>query len=85
MVVVVFSPLIWRGSDYWKKITLLAFGHLGDGNLHLIFEVNWKEDKKTTYDVVYKHVGIYGRSISTEQGIGVQNGIICINPGAMKK
>ena len=51
---------------------LLVFGHIGDGNLHLIFEVSRKEDKKTIYDVVYKHVGIYGGSISAEHGIGVQ-------------
>ncbi len=51
---------------------LLVFGHIGDGNLHLIFEVNRKADKKTIYDVVYQQVGIYGGSISAEHGIGVQ-------------
>ena len=51
---------------------LLVFGHIGDGNLHLVFTVNTKEDKKTVYDVVYKHVGAYNGSISAEHGIGIQ-------------
>ena len=51
---------------------LLVFGHIGDGNLHLVFTVNRKEDKKTVYDVVYKLVGAYNGSVSAEHGIGIQ-------------
>ena len=51
--------------------TILVFGHIGDGNLHLIFTVNRKEDKKTIYDVVYKHVNGYNGSVSAEHGIGM--------------
>ena len=51
--------------------TLLVFGHIGDGNLHLVFTVDRKEDKKTIYDVVYRQVGAYNGSISAEHGIGM--------------
>ena len=50
---------------------LLVFGHIGDGNLHLVFTVERKEEKKTVYDVVYKQVGAYNGSISAEHGIGM--------------
>ena len=50
---------------------LLVFGHIGDGNLHLVFTVDRKEDKKTIYDVVYRQVGAYNGSISAEHGIGM--------------
>ena len=51
---------------------LLVFGHIGDGNLHLVFTVDRKEDKKTIYDAVYRQVGAYNGSISAEHGIGMQ-------------
>ena len=51
---------------------LLVFGHIGDGNLHLVFTVDRKEDKKTVYDVVYRYVGAYNGSVSAEHGIGIQ-------------
>ena len=50
---------------------LLVFGHIGDSNLHLVFTVDRKEDKKTIYDVVYRQVGAYNGSISAEHGIGM--------------
>ena len=50
---------------------LLVFGHIGDGNLHLVFTVDRKKDKKTIYDVVYRQVGAYNGSISAEHGIGM--------------
>ena len=50
---------------------MLVFGHIGDGNLHLVFTVDRKEDKKKVYDVVYKQVGAYNGSISAEHGIGM--------------
>ena len=52
--------------------SMLVFGHIGDGNLHLVFTVNRKEDKKTVYDVVYKRVGACNGSVSAEHGIGMQ-------------
>ncbi len=51
---------------------LLVFGHIGDGNLHLIFTVDRTEDKKKVYDVVYKYVGACNGSVSAEHGIGIQ-------------
>ena len=43
---------------------MLAFGHLGDGNLHLIFPLQRQADKKTVYDLVYQQVGINHGSVS---------------------
>lgn len=51
---------------------MLAFGHLGDGNLHLIFPLQRQADKKTVYDLVYQQVGVNHGSISAEHGIGMQ-------------
>ena len=50
---------------------LLVFGHIGDGNLHLVFMVDRKEERKTVYDVVYSQVGAFNGSISAEHGIGM--------------
>ena len=50
---------------------LLVFGHIGDGNLHLVFTVDRKEDKKTVYNVVYSQTGAFNGSISAEHGIGM--------------
>ena len=50
---------------------LLAFGHVGDGNLHLVFTVESQEEKRMVHDVVYEQVGAYHGSISAEHGIGM--------------
>ncbi len=50
---------------------LLAFGHIGDSNLHLVFTVERKEDKQTIYDLVYEQVGACNGSVSAEHGIGM--------------
>ena len=50
---------------------LLVFGHVGDGNLHLVFTVERKQDKQAVYDLVYRQVGACNGSISAEHGIGM--------------
>ncbi len=50
---------------------MLAFGHIGDGNLHLVFTVARTQDKQLIYDLVYEQVGAYRGSISAEHGIGM--------------
>ncbi len=50
---------------------LLAFGHIGDSNLHLVFTVERKEDKQMIYDRVYEQVGACNGSVSAEHGIGM--------------
>ena len=50
---------------------ILAFGHIGDGNLHLVFTVARAQDKPLIYDLVYEQVGAYRGSVSAEHGIGM--------------
>ncbi len=50
---------------------ILAFGHIGDGNLHLVFTVARAQDKPLIYDLVYEQVGAYRGSVSAEHGIGL--------------
>ncbi|WP_322102534.1 FAD-binding oxidoreductase [Paraburkholderia sp. J41] len=56
----------------WPGSTVLTYGHLGDGNLHLIVQV--PGGGETTADaveaLVYGIVREYGGSVSAEHGIG---------------
>lgn len=61
--------------DRWpNSATLMVFGHLGDGNLHLIAGVGdgSNEAKLRVEEIVYKPLSILGGSISAEHGIGLQ-------------
>jgi FAD/FMN-containing dehydrogenase len=57
-----------------EKATLTVFGHLGDGNLHLVAGVGArdKETKAAVNAIVYGGVTRRGGSISAEHGIGVE-------------
>lgn len=46
----------------------LAFGHMGDGNLHYVF---CTPQKAPAMDRLLRMVAAYGASISAEHGIGV--------------
>jgi FAD/FMN-containing dehydrogenase len=54
--------------------TLMVFGHLGDGNLHLIPGVGDGSDeaRKTVEGIVYDGLRKRGGSISAEHGIGLE-------------
>ncbi|HEY2021482.1 FAD-binding oxidoreductase [Paraburkholderia sp.] len=56
----------------WPQATILVYGHLGDGNLHVVVqEPDWT--KQTIADVkkvVYELTGEMGGSVSAEHGIG---------------
>ena len=56
-----------------RTATLTTFGHLGDGNLHVIVGVGSRtpEDKTAVQDIVYGAVRSRGGSISAEHGIGL--------------
>lgn len=61
-------------KHHWPGSTLLVYGHLGDGNLHVIIDVPGATDG-TLHDVelgVYDLVREYGGSISAEHGIGTK-------------
>ena len=51
---------------------VLVFGHIGDGNLHILASTGRGEDKAGIYDLVYKMTGAFKGTITSEHGIGVQ-------------
>ncbi len=55
----------------FKDLFLLIFGHVGDGNLHLIATTGRREDTNRIYDIVYKITGTHHGGIAAEHGIGI--------------
>lgn len=53
---------------------IIVFGHLGDGNLHVIVSVGDADDEtaKSIKDLVYRPLQAIGGSISAEHGIGLE-------------
>jgi FAD/FMN-containing dehydrogenase len=58
-------------EEAFPSITILIFGHIGDGNLHYIANTGLKEDKEKIYDIIYKLIGEHDGSVSAEHGIGI--------------
>jgi FAD/FMN-containing dehydrogenase len=56
----------------WPKAALTVFGHLGDGNLHLIAGVGDREARHEVEEIVYRPLEARGGSVSAEHGIGLQ-------------
>jgi len=58
----------------WDNPTLMVFGHLGDGNLHLIVGVGDAElaARRRVEDIVYLPLRDIGGSVSAEHGIGLE-------------
>ena len=56
------------------KATLTVFGHMGDGNLHLIAGVpdRAKETKARLNEIIYGPLRALGGSVSAEHGIGIE-------------
>jgi FAD/FMN-containing dehydrogenase len=61
-------------SARWPAMTLMVFGHLGDGNLHLIAGVGDSSPatRHAVEETVYRPLAAIGGSISAEHGIGLQ-------------
>ncbi|MEM8497340.1 MAG: FAD-binding oxidoreductase [Pseudomonadota bacterium] len=57
-------------ADY-QNLTLIVFGHLGDGNLHLCASTGGYDDKKKIYADVYRIAADFGATITAEHGIGM--------------
>jgi FAD/FMN-containing dehydrogenase len=57
----------------WPKVDNYVFGHLGDGNLHLLVWTGEKgpENKKAVEEIVYAPLAAIGGSVSAEHGIGL--------------
>lgn len=58
----------------WPAMTLMVFGHLGDGNLHLIAGVGdaAAETRHAVEETIYRPLLPIGGSISAEHGVGLQ-------------
>jgi FAD/FMN-containing dehydrogenase len=58
----------------WPKMTMMVFGHLGDGNLHLIPGVGDGSAKahREVEDIIYGSLRRQGGSVSAEHGIGLE-------------
>ena len=58
----------------WPAMTLMVFGHLGDGNLHLIAGVGdaAPQTRHAVEETVYQPLLPIGGSISAEHGVGLQ-------------
>ncbi len=59
-------------TQAWPAASLVVFGHLGDGNLHLIVGVGDREARDAVEHIVYGLLQPAGGSISAEHGIGLQ-------------
>ncbi len=53
------------------ELKVFIFGHIGDGNLHLIVDADDPADKKSIYQIVYELSQRFNGSISAEHGIGM--------------
>lgn len=51
-------------------LTWMVFGHLGDGNLHMVASTGEPADVKPIYAKVYEMVGRHGGSVTAEHGVG---------------
>ncbi|MEX2523427.1 MAG: FAD-binding oxidoreductase [Gammaproteobacteria bacterium] len=52
-------------------IRILIFGHIGDGNLHILATTGKAEDRDGIYDLVYRATQDFEGSVSAEHGIGM--------------
>jgi len=61
-------------AEWPGKATLTVFGHMGDGNLHLISGVPDRkpETKQRLNEIVYGPLRALGGSVSAEHGIGIE-------------
>lgn len=60
-------------TERWPEARMITFGHLGDGNIHLVLSVG-ETDPGTVHgveEIVYGALGERGGVISAEHGIGL--------------
>ena len=58
----------------WPNAQVLQYGHLGDGNLHLVIDVpgSSASEKEDVEQAIYALVSEYRGSVSAEHGIGMK-------------
>lgn len=61
-------------KQHWKNFNFIVWGHLADGNLHLVAGVGNLEDEtiKKIERSVYDPLELIGGSVSAEHGIGIE-------------
>jgi len=61
-------------NQHWKNFNFIVWGHLADGNLHLVAGVGNLEDEtiKKIERSVYDPLELIGGSVSAEHGIGIE-------------
>ncbi len=63
-----------RLQQRWSEARLIAFGHVGDGNIHLVVSMGSRQpqDVHAVETIVYETLGKMGGVISAEHGIGLE-------------
>jgi FAD/FMN-containing dehydrogenase len=56
----------------WPAATCTVFGHLGDGNLHVIAGAGDRKHRHAIEEIVYAPLKAFSGSVSAEHGIGLQ-------------
>jgi len=61
-------------TEHWPDSRMVVFGHLGDGNIHLVLTVGSLEENEVhaVENIVYTALGRRQGVISAEHGIGLQ-------------
>jgi len=61
-------------TERWPDMKMVAFGHLGDGNIHLVVTVGSlePEDVHGVENIIYRELGRCHGIISAEHGIGLE-------------
>jgi FAD/FMN-containing dehydrogenase len=60
-----------RLSNRYQHLQLCTFGHIADGNLHLLAWTGKEKDIADIYQCVYEIVGEFDGTVTAEHGIGV--------------
>ncbi|MEM7277289.1 MAG: FAD-binding oxidoreductase [Pseudomonadota bacterium] len=48
----------------------VMFGHIGDGNLHILATTGKPDDVRAIYDMIYRRLSKFGGTITAEHGVG---------------
>ncbi|MEE2778700.1 MAG: FAD-binding oxidoreductase [Acidobacteriota bacterium] len=56
----------------WDSPSMVVFGHLGDGNLHVVVGVGDASSRPDVEEIIYRPLQACGGSIAAEHGIGTE-------------
>jgi FAD/FMN-containing dehydrogenase len=57
-------------QTHFKNLTTLTFGHLADGNIHMIAWTEGEKSSEAIYKLIYQMLKEYGGTVTAEHGIG---------------